>query len=104
MTDNPDLAEAIDILRNARVMMPTAMTGRIDALLAKYPERPKLLPCPFCGGPAQRLRFTGATVSQVECSECRIGQVGMRSDDEAIAAWNRRATPASGPLSGGKTE
>lgn len=50
MTDNPDLAEAIDILRNWKGIMPGALVDRVNALLARHHEKPKLLPCPFCGG------------------------------------------------------
>ena len=48
-----------------------------------------LLACPFCGGEAE----LGSPIYYVECTSCRGGVPSYDSRDEAIAAWNRRATP-----------
>lgn len=110
MTDNPDLDEAIEILRNWKGCMPGALAARINALLAKYPERPKLLPCPFCGGEAATINLGSTWIAACrrpgpsrELSWC-ARTATWADEDDAIAAWNRRAKPASGPVDGGKPE
>ena len=55
----------------------------------------QLKPCPFCGGKAVLIpnEDTPFTIGPwVECPHCHVGQqyVSMYEDD-AIAAWNRRA-------------
>jgi len=50
-----------------------------------------LKPCPFCGGEADHIE--GSRI--VECVTCH-GGFYEGSEAEAIAAWNRRAEPASG--------
>lgn len=74
----------------------------------------ELLPCPFCGGKAQSERSTerfeygtGGPYSVMEwgyyvyCEACSAGthavDVPPPSEEEAVAAWNRRATPAPVP-------
>ena len=57
----------------------------------------KLLPCPFCDGKA---RFIPRSKSSdpidhyhwayVECDECSASTCFGKTDEEAIAAWNRR--------------
>lgn len=96
--DRSDLEEAIDILRNWKGIMPGALVERINRLLARHPEKPTLLPCPFCGGsPAQ----VGTSYGWVSCTSCNA-EGPTTSIPAAVDAWNRRATPASGPVSGGK--
>ena len=104
MTDNPDLDEAIEILRNWKGCMPGALAARINALLAKYPERPKLLPCPFCGGNDVIFVTTAMGGRAVRCTDCGVQGGGWANDSSTAAAWNRRAKPASGPVDGGKAE
>lgn len=61
----------------------------------------KLEPCPFCGGKAiietvdlKRHPCFGETTIACETAGCvKPIAVGLRSPDEAIAAWNTR-TPA----------
>jgi hypothetical protein len=60
----------------------------------------ELLPCPFCGGPAQTERtITDASVRCIVCSAkiVWLHYVGVTVEWDAmprvIAAWNRRAHP-----------
>lgn len=59
-------------------------------------ERAALLPCPFCGEPAEIIRH--GVVSHVRCRQWACGCHGSStfeySTEEAIISWNRRA-PAS---------
>ena len=59
----------------------------------------KLLNCPFCGGEAilesNKLRY--GTIYSAYCQKCGAEITGF-SEHEAVAAWNRRAQPASEPL------
>lgn len=53
----------------------------------------KLKPCPFCGGEAERQwGINPKPIYWVECTECGIEGVVCLSEEEAIEAWNRRAT------------
>ena len=63
-------------------------------------DKNELLPCPFCGGEAKQYtdrcvsaesgeRFIG---SFVVCSDCPA-LVGGKTEEEAVAAWNRRKGP-----------
>jgi len=57
-------------------------------------DAPKLLPCPFCNGPAEICYVSGDT-ARVECrgDDCQMDEVytDRLPKAEAIAAWNRRA-------------
>jgi Lar family restriction alleviation protein len=56
----------------------------------------QLLPCPFCGGDAQTDFIEGESYL-IECYACRA-ETGIKdSEEDAIAAWNRRAALASRP-------
>lgn len=72
----------------------------------------KLLPCPFCGGEAT-LKTTRKSDGQISydssyvlCLDCRSTglsftkyyDVSQHPEQEAIAAWNRRAQPENEPL------
>lgn len=51
----------------------------------------ELLPCPFCGSPAEiRHPFARVECSNVNCNPMPV--VRARMLDEAITAWNRRAS------------
>lgn len=54
----------------------------------------ELKPCPFCGGKAKVASgiHEGGKYHWVECTECYGRSVGNSLEDEAISAWNRRAT------------
>ena len=58
-----------------------------------------LKPCPFCGGEAKAFFCDKSGTYDVQCQQCgalpfighRRGCDGMRSMDDVVAAWNRRA-------------
>ncbi len=68
----------------------------------QHPERPKPLPCPFCGGEpvdyeieAHKHHFATWMPDHpgswwIECMICDI-HMGKPTRDEVVAAWNRRA-------------
>lgn len=76
----------------------------IDAALTPAPEAPKdgeggmLLPCPFCGRKAKASEDYSHHDRQfsVECSVGHSDAWVYPTKAEAIAAWNRRATPSPG--------
>ena len=49
----------------------------------------KLKPCPFCGGEA-RFVLAGWIVGWIECPDCKASQFQLRTEGEAIEAWNTR--------------
>lgn len=66
----------------------------------------ELKPCPFCGGEAYLVELTPtqyndqhSTYYSVGCIDCGIGFY-ENTEDEATAAWNRRAEPKNKQLSG----
>ena len=87
-----DLDEAIDILRNWKGIMAGALVERINRLLARHPEPPKLLPCPCCGGKARRGHWSD---DRIECTSCGLA-ITRRPEDvvpaslAVLQAWNRR--------------
>lgn len=50
----------------------------------------KLKPCPFCGG--NNLSVEGITFYWVECIDCNASISGHETEEQAIEAWNRRAS------------
>ncbi|WP_186019896.1 Lar family restriction alleviation protein [Burkholderia gladioli] len=58
----------------------------------------ELLPCPFCGSDEVTVGSFGSSYIDpqhyVQCEQCDGATVRHASDGEAIAAWNRRASPA----------
>lgn len=66
----------------------------------------ELKPCPFCGGKAKILKMTFGGVSyQVICGSCSANlDQRFAYEDEAIEAWNRRATAVWTPVSEDKPE
>lgn len=114
--DRSDLEEAVRLLRALKTVgcgaheivfaAPPDVANDRTAFLARHPEKPKLLGCPFCGGvPELSTPQKGyGSMRRGYCHNCQVyGPWGTDTAD-ATAAWNRRATPASGPLSGGKPE
>lgn len=59
-------------------------------------SRAALLPCPFCGEPAETIRH--GAVSHVRCRQWACGCHGSStfeySTEQAIISWNRRAPAA----------
>lgn len=54
----------------------------------------ELLPCPFCGGRASSSQQTTGGRWAAYCLDCEAMVDGEFSEPDAIAAWNRRASPA----------
>lgn len=50
----------------------------------------ELKPCPFCGG--NNLSVEGITFYWVECIDCNASISGHETEEQAIEAWNRRAS------------
>lgn len=61
------------------------------------PTRDELLPCPFCSEPAEIINSQHCAETFIECTKCN-GSVCELGRDEAIKAWNTRATPAGWQL------
>ena len=64
------------------------------------PAEEALLPCPFCGGPAELTRQNQNGTYWYDCSveDCAATLGGVSaSPEEARARWNRRAVPAVQP-------
>ena len=54
----------------------------------------ELLPCPFCGGRAEAVRYSHQR-NKAYCADCEAETSIMHdTQEDAIAAWNRRAAPA----------
>jgi Lar family restriction alleviation protein len=61
---------------------------------------PELLPCPFCGGSAKVTgsRYGSARAYQVMCLDCNASSGFLAFEEDAIAAWNRRADIAAAAI------
>lgn len=57
----------------------------------------KLMPCPFCGGNAQKVKSSGRWGWFVSCACAAVGP-SAESRDEAVRVWNRRVEPRQGRL------
>lgn len=67
-------------------------------------QTPDLKPCPFCGGKAKlsgAYHICGVTAWAVYCekssqdSSCRAQMSSIKSEEDAINAWNRRENIAN---------
>jgi Lar family restriction alleviation protein len=52
----------------------------------------ELKPCPFCGGDAQVTYFWQSYSHMIVCEDCGNKTPPQHTKDEAVAAWNRRAS------------
>ena len=52
----------------------------------------ELVPCPFCGGDAERMHNVFGSTYYVECNRCRATTKVCTRMTDAVKAWNRRAT------------
>jgi hypothetical protein len=55
----------------------------------------ELLPCPFCGGAAERWSVPSLDEYEIRCGMCRTFMEG-NTNDTLTADWNRRAVPQDG--------
>lgn len=53
-------------------------------------DTPDLLPCPFCGGEAKIFRIDGHALFCAYCVDCDTNGGHYFTEEDAIAAWNRR--------------
>ncbi len=75
--------------------MGTSRVGiRMDATTktGRHPMSDKLSDCPFCESADVEYRFIA--LHWVKCNSCGAEGPGKTNKRAAIAAWNRRASPA----------
>lgn len=63
-------------------------------------EQRALLPCPFCGGEARRMKGDGVEfdINVIGCTGCNTNVSGLEDTPEsAAAAWNTRALTQAQP-------
>ena len=51
-----------------------------------------LKPCPFCGSEAEMIFWETMKDARVRCKECDASTHDYRTPEEAIDAWNKRAS------------
>ena len=61
-----------------------------SGLVNKKTDNEKLKPCPFCGDVATLCRVPSSSKFIVECDECWSQTSEYKTEDAAVAAWNRR--------------
>ena len=62
-----------------------------DRLIQTIEKEHELKRCPFCGGKAELFGTETNGIFYVKCLECDVDS-NFDTPEEAIAAWNRRAT------------
>ena len=58
--------------------------------IAAIKEKPKLIPCPFCGCSADIWRSVTELKEHVVCNGCGVSTGYAEGIDEAAKLWNRR--------------
>lgn len=60
------------------------------------PDKPTLLPCPFCGFPAQHIRE--GNFHTVVCTHyyCQSSQIALQAESKVIERWNSRVALSAG--------
>ncbi len=56
----------------------------------KAESKPKLKPCPFCGGEAKIFRVGRHSLFCAYCVDCDTSGGHYFTEEDAIAAWNQR--------------
>jgi len=100
MTTIPSKADLTALAAALRDRMPDLARGLDEAIAVLYPPLPpEILPCPFCGGRAVTLDWTGNNGGTEPCHHVRCvdpycrgyPSYAYQSQAMALVAWNRRA-------------
>ena len=91
---------AVKALKAKKIMSSASTSKELAPEKSKELEKSEELePCPFCDSEDINVGKFGAypyTEYQVYCENCENGTAKFDSEEEAIAAWNKRAKRAKG--------